>query len=493
MCKKWGKGGAKPISVWLVPSPPGCYLSFTLSCTPSEAKLSYRAKSAREPVKICRNCTFSGANSRTRERGRTCRSRFERESRGCWHASSTVPSTEALRRPLTSSPSHPPRPFHTLPYRTFELSSEARLTRRPQGSTAFAKIAPPLMCRQGRRLALVHARRACARPRHPSTLAPSSKCKHIYEPSAHHVLTSPLSIRHTSHQTVQRYLDYHLDRTFQHQLHPTTTGPWDHYTITSPLRNSFTVAPQPQSILKKTPTYTNMPSIARQPTMPTVIHSRTPSSSSKKERVVGFLKDPVSRVSRLVNTEESWAAYDFELHAQKCVYCQNPYEVHRNHEQLCEVGHRLAQEVAVFLYNRTDGETYSTAEEENKLVRVEIPSSYIQVRGLLKAIERSIRHRSRTPFVSQDRSYYVAARTPARSRSVKVEQTPKKSRPRSGEIVDWPGAETTVEVIAPQKKRGSLYQQDVAAQRQNEKKYTVEVREPSRRDLREHRLSGYYR
>jgi hypothetical protein len=231
--------------------------------------------------------------------------------------------------------------------------------------------------------------------------------------------------------------------------------------------------------------------------MPTVIHSKS-SSGSKKDRAVGFLKDPVSAVCRPVNMEESWAAYDFEVHAQNCVYCKDPYEVHRSRGQLCQIGHRLAQDVAAFLYNRADGKTYSTSEEENKLVQVEIPAGYPQVRGLLKAIERSLRHRSRTPFVSQDRTYYVAERTPARSRSVKVEQAPKtKSRPRSGEIVDWPSPKAqpvkpviTTEVNNSHSKRGSLYESDLAAQRRNAAKYSVEVREPSYRD---HRLSGYYR
>lgn len=213
---------------------------------------------------------------------------------------------------------------------------------------------------------------------------------------------------------------------------------------------------------------------------------------------MGFLKDPVSAVSRPVNAEESWAAYDFELHASKCAFCRDPYEVHRNRDQLCEQGHRLAQEVATFLYNRADGETYSTVEEDHKLVRVEIPASYVQVRGLLKAIERSLRHRSRIPFVSMDRTYYVAARVPQRSRSVKVDQAPKpKLRPRSGEIVDWPSTKTkpsiTTEVSSSHSKRGSLYETDLATQRRNAKQYSVEVREPSLRDLREHRLSGYYR
>jgi hypothetical protein len=244
-----------------------------------------------------------------------------------------------------------------------------------------------------------------------------------------------------------------------------------------------------------------MPSFSRQHTMPTVIHSKS-TSGSKKDRAVGFLKDPVSAVCRPVNMDESWAAYDFEVHAQSCVYCKDPYEVHRSRGQLCQVGHRLAQDVACFLYNEADGKTYSTAEENNKLVQVEIPTGYPQVRGLLKAIERSLRHRSRTPFVSQDRTYFVADRTPMRSRSVKVEQAPKtKSRPRSGEIVDWPSPKSspkampvrpvvTTEVNDSRSKRGSLYESDLAAQRRNAAKYSVEVREPARRD---HRAPAYYR
>jgi hypothetical protein len=246
--------------------------------------------------------------------------------------------------------------------------------------------------------------------------------------------------------------------------------------------------------------------ISRTHTMPAVVSSKS-SSGSRKERNVGFMHDPVSAVSRPVNAEESWAAHHFETHAQKCAYCRNPYEVHRNHEQLCEIGHRLAQDVARFLYQSTDGKTYSTVEEANKLVQIEVPSSYPQVRSLLKAIERSLRHRSRAPFVSMDRTYYVAARMPVRSRSVKVDQEIKhKSRPRSGEIVDWPSSpaspaspaspkaqKATVEVDNASSKRGSLYEQDLELQRRNAKNYKIEVREPSPRDRREHRLSGYYR
>lgn len=235
--------------------------------------------------------------------------------------------------------------------------------------------------------------------------------------------------------------------------------------------------------------------------MPTVIHpksSKTTAPSSKKERVVGFLKDPVTEFSRPVNVAESWAVYYFEQHAKSCAYCHNPYEVHRKHEQLCDHGHRLAQEVAQYIYNGANGQTYSMFEENHKLVRVELPAGFDQVRGLLRAIERSLRHRSRTPFVSMDRTYYVSERIPRRSQSVKVEHSKSRRRPRTGEIVDWPeqDATTAKRTILTEvnnsldRKRGSIYEQDLAAQRRNAKKYNIEVREPSTRD---YHATGYYR
>ncbi|KAJ8116039.1 hypothetical protein OPT61_g2449 [Boeremia exigua] len=234
-----------------------------------------------------------------------------------------------------------------------------------------------------------------------------------------------------------------------------------------------------------------MPSISRH-AMPTVIHSKP--VSSKKGRAVGFHKDPVESVSRPVTNTESWALYDFEMHARKCAYCHDAYEVHRSHERLCELGHRLAQDVASYIYNK-DGKVYSTKEEDNKVVQVELPSTYVEVSSLLRAIERSLRHRTRRSFVSMDRSYAIPPRTstmPARQKSVKVEHEKprtKSSRPRSGEVVDWPDK---VEISNNSPKRGSLYEEDLAKQRRSAK-YNVEVREPSARDLREHRLSGYYR
>lgn len=269
------------------------------------------------------------------------------------------------------------------------------------------------------------------------------------------------------------------------------------------LGTHVTTAPKLRPILKKTTT-SKMPYLSSP--MPTVISQP---SSPKMGRVAGFHKDPVAGVSRPVNTAESWAAYHFETHAHKCAYCHNPSEVYQNHQQLCEVGHRLAQEVASFIYNKADGNTYSTLQEDNKPVRVEVPAGYVEVTSLLNAIERSLR-RSRRSFVSMDRNYYVAPRAPAsppkRSASVKVSQEPKTktktSRPRSGEIVDWPDREPQSKPKAPRVlseisntanlKRGSLYEEDMAKRRAT-KNYAVEVREPTLRDIRDHRSSGYYR
>lgn len=206
------------------------------------------------------------------------------------------------------------------------------------------------------------------------------------------------------------------------------------------------------------------------------------------------MKDPVESFSRPVTNAESWALYYFEMHARKCAYCRDPYEVHRNHDQLCEHGHRLAQDVASYIYNK-DGKAFSRKDEETKIVQVEIPAGFIQVSGLLRAIERSLRHRTRRAFVSMDRHYQVAPRQsatlPVRHHSVKVEQDrpkTKSSRPRSGEVVDWPDK---VEINNSSSRRGSLYEEDLKKRRSAN--YNVEVREPSTRDLREHRLSGYYR
>lgn len=235
-----------------------------------------------------------------------------------------------------------------------------------------------------------------------------------------------------------------------------------------------------------------MPSaISRHSAMPTVVSKP---AGPRKERVVGFVKGEVTGVSRPANIAESWALYDFEMHARICTACRNPYDVHRAGRQLCDEGHRLAQQVARFLYMKRDGEAYSSNEEDRQVVRVEIQPTYEEARGLLRAIERGIRHRRQ--FVSMDRSYQIAPRLPVRPKQhqkpvqVHADQSPPlPPRPQHSEF-DWAHPRQAVINVA---KRGSLYEADMDEHRRNIAKYNVEVREPSHRDIREHRHSGYYR
>lgn len=153
---------------------------------------------------------------------------------------------------------------------------------------------------------------------------------------------------------------------------------------------------------------------------------------SGKRRSVGFMRDPVVSFARPVNNTESWALFNFEMHARKCAYCHDPYEVHRNHEELCEHGHRLAQEVASYVYHK-DGKAFSTKEEDNKVIQVEIPLGYVEASGLLRAMERSLRHRVRRPFVSMDRSYHVVPTTRTRSEEEQSVESEESTSSRTAE------------------------------------------------------------
>ncbi|KAF2139448.1 uncharacterized protein K452DRAFT_300483 [Aplosporella prunicola CBS 121167] len=237
--------------------------------------------------------------------------------------------------------------------------------------------------------------------------------------------------------------------------------------------------------------------------MPTIIHTKTNKAHARKS--VGFAEGEITGISRPASIAESWALYDFEMHARNCAACRNPYEVHKTGGQLCEDGHRFAQAIARCLYMRKDGQICSTGDDWH-MVRIEISPSYEEARGLLRAVERAMRHRRR--FVSMDKSYPVAPRLPERPKQqhkpvqatvVHVEEvptatttTPRKHRAEHREMVDWP-VRSLVEVSHSKTKRGSLYEADVAEQRRAYSKYHVEVREPSHRDIREHRSSGYYR
>lgn len=148
-----------------------------------------------------------------------------------------------------------------------------------------------------------------------------------------------------------------------------------------------------------------------------------------------------------------------------------------------------------------DNEVYSTKKENHKLVRVEIPFGYKQVRSLLRSMDRGTRKMERTvPIVSYDANYPVpprrSASLPRRETEARVQaivepaSTPRRSKHRSVRYAvrqpEHPSLTATSQDDASQPRarpretdekvrRGSLYEADMAKPR---KEYRVEVREP---------------
>ncbi|TKA71668.1 hypothetical protein B0A49_05277 [Cryomyces minteri] len=255
-----------------------------------------------------------------------------------------------------------------------------------------------------------------------------------------------------------------------------------------------------------------MPSSVRDTTCKPTVVVVQPSSSSAPSPPSPRVRFPsssslVTGISRPLTAPEAWSLYDFETHSQTCGACYDPYSVHRSGGQLCTRGHRLAQEVAAYVY-RQDGEIYSTAagvphaQQRHKLVRVEIPPGFDNARGLLKAISSGLRHRSRRPILSVDRTYPIAPRLPARR--VVVEQPARASDAGEGrrrhdhrahrpeiEIVEWP-ATTPPRQGEEAPRRGSLYVADLREQQRARVGYRVEVREPERRERRRRGTGRYW-
>ncbi|KAI9774171.1 MAG: hypothetical protein M1840_005264 [Geoglossum simile] len=126
------------------------------------------------------------------------------------------------------------------------------------------------------------------------------------------------------------------------------------------------------------------------------------------QRQVAFSSN--NTVSRPPHEDELEAIRRFASHASHCPECAHPYEVHIAGGTLCNRGHRYAQSVAAYVYNKA-GKAYSVMDREDGLAptQVEIPIHCEAVRGLLKAMERGLRIR-KPPVVSYDRTYPVAPR-----------------------------------------------------------------------------------
>lgn len=114
--------------------------------------------------------------------------------------------------------------------------------------------------------------------------------------------------------------------------------------------------------------------------------------------------------------------YKFETHARTGVSCHNPYEVCRLGRRLCDEGHELAQEIACLLYKNPracgrnswektseslhpifsqlffpqacpDGHEDSIEIKDLQLQSYLFPPDYVQIRGLLRAMEKFLQDR----------------------------------------------------------------------------------------------------
>lgn len=217
-------------------------------------------------------------------------------------------------------------------------------------------------------------------------------------------------------------------------------------------------------------------------TMPSFFRPRTPSptgihiGTSSPVKTVAFPSglSPVTSVSRQLSNEELWILYHFESHARLCSACLDPYAVHKAHRRLCSLGHRLAQAVARIIYSKHNGRDVfeaSRSRDQNP-VKVELPCDYEEIRSLLRAMERSLRHRHQRPIASLDSDSYsqqlsrrVFHKNAAKSsedhktrrdspkRSLSLRSSPKSSPSRSDrrkpEIIESAQSDVTHELRVP--------------------------------------------
>ncbi|KAK6441856.1 hypothetical protein LTR95_001911 [Oleoguttula sp. CCFEE 5521] len=211
---------------------------------------------------------------------------------------------------------------------------------------------------------------------------------------------------------------------------------------------------------------------------------------------------PITAVSRPTTPTEAWSLYHFESHAQGCPSCTNPYAKYLARQSLCPTGLALARDVALHVLSR-DGTIYSTRKDDHRLVRVEVPCTHVQTRGLLKALERRARGKG---VVSYDRTYPVSPRRKAAEEErrvpvvVETARTPRKSENKTERYEVREGAVSALSreedglpsrarrrETEERSQRGSLYESDVSRPR---KEYRVEVREPEDVERRRHRERG---
>lgn len=202
----------------------------------------------------------------------------------------------------------------------------------------------------------------------------------------------------------------------------------------------------------------------------------TAAPRTSSPRQVGFPPIPAT-YSRLPHDDELYVMKAFARHASHCSKCAHPYEVHKNGGSLCSKGHQRAIDVAQYVMQKA-GKAYSVVDlDGNRRVQMEIPADCEAVRELLKAMERGLRLRRKTPVVSYDETYPVPPR---------VSSYPERdSRLREPRYISKPMLETSEAPPSPTRKasvrekpyysgRGSLYESDM---KERERRYKQQQRQ----------------
>ncbi|KAF7505222.1 hypothetical protein GJ744_001151 [Endocarpon pusillum] len=141
---------------------------------------------------------------------------------------------------------------------------------------------------------------------------------------------------------------------------------------------------------------------------------KMPMNGGEGSRHVGFAPEP--GYSRLPRVDEEYVMEHFHKHAIRCDDCHDPYKTYKKGGTLCDQGHRLAQDVAGYMYSK-GGRAYSMLDRESlrQRVQVEIPPHCDKVRGLLQAVDHGLRVQKPGALKSQDKNYYVPSRPDRRS------------------------------------------------------------------------------
>ena len=141
---------------------------------------------------------------------------------------------------------------------------------------------------------------------------------------------------------------------------------------------------------------------------------KMPNQDDRSSRHVGFAAEPA--YSRRPRLDEEYVMKHFHRHAKVCQDCHDPYSTHMSGGTLCDQGHRLAQDIARYIYSK-GGKAFSMLDRESlrQRVQVEIPRHCDKVRGLLQAVDHGLRVMKPEAIESHDKSYYVPTRPDRRS------------------------------------------------------------------------------